>query len=159
MDPRLHGLPQGEASFLVDLANKVNRILTTLETMSSLLSQATESVAYLKSSAAADKAALLDQIATLKEKLALALANDAADADAIAAAQADAAASKVALEEAKAQAEAIQQKAAELQALADADTLEDSQLAEVFRPILEEKAAAEAEKGAEGETDATDAVG
>lgn len=154
MDPRLHHLPYGEASYLIDLASKVDRILTTLKTMSSILSQATESIAYLRGSAAAEKTALLGQIATLTEKLALALANDAADAEAIAAAQADAAASRTALEEAKAQVDVIQQKAAELQALADADSLEDSQLAELFRPILEEKAAAEAEKEPEGETEA-----
>lgn len=59
------------------------------------------------------------EIAELKQKLADALANDAADADAIAAAKADAEGAKAALEP--------------LQALADADSAEDAQIDEYLK--------------------------
>jgi multidrug resistance efflux pump len=61
-------------------------------------------------------------LATTKQQLADALANDAADAEAIAAAQADADAAKA--------------KATELQVLADADATEDSEIESLVASVL-----------------------
>jgi hypothetical protein len=68
-----------------------------------------------------DKANLKQELAQTKEQLAVALANDAASAEAIAAAQAAAA-------DAVGAAEAAAAKVSELQALADADVAEDEMI-------------------------------
>ncbi len=69
-----------------------------------------------------------DENATLKEQLAEALANDAADADRIAAAEA-------AATEARAKADELVAKVNELQALADADAAEDQQISDLIAPF------------------------
>lgn len=71
---------------------------------------------------------LLQEIADLREQLATALANDAADAAAIAAAQEAAAAAQALADQAVAQ-------AADLQALATADQAEDEELAAIFGAV------------------------
>jgi hypothetical protein len=72
---------------------------------------------------------LLAERTMLKEQLAAALGNDAADAAKIAAAEEALAAAGV--------------KVAELQTLADTDTAEDASLLELVQPIVDEIAAAE----------------
>jgi hypothetical protein len=135
----------GTYQFLQGLDQKISSVLSTIQAMSNLVTQAGEAVAYLRSSAATKETTLLDQIATLKEQLALALANDASDAEKVAAAQAEAEAARSDADAARAESETAKAQAAELQALVDADTMEDAQLQEIFQPILDQKAAAEAQ--------------
>jgi cysteinyl-tRNA synthetase len=71
---------------------------------------------------------LLSEIASLKEQLAVALADDAADAAAIAAAEEAAAAARVEADQAIAA-------NAPLQALADADQAEDAELATILGAV------------------------
>jgi hypothetical protein len=81
---------------------------------------------------------LLQEIASLQEQLATALANDAADAAAIAAAQEAAAAAQAAADQAVA-------RNVDLEALASADQAEDAELSAIFGavPLPEEPAPAE----------------
>lgn len=82
-----------------------------------------------------DRDNLLVENAQLKEKLAAALANDAAD-------EAEISAAHAAADEAKSTADAAVAEAARLQALVDADTAEDAALEEVLHAF--EAPAAEA---------------
>jgi hypothetical protein len=90
-------------------------ILTLSRKMTALVSRIQSVIEYFQN----DKVALAAELAATKEALAVALGNDAADAETIAQAQADAAAAHAAHEAAAA-------KAAELQGLVDADTEEDA---------------------------------
>jgi peptidoglycan hydrolase CwlO-like protein len=94
----------------------LQRSVTSLtKKMISLVSRIQSVIEYFQN----DKVALTAELAATKEALAVALANDAADAEAIAQAEADAAAAHEAHE-------AAATKAAELQTLVDADTEEDA---------------------------------
>jgi hypothetical protein len=105
MDFRFFGFRQGLQRF----------ILTLFKSMSALVARIQSVIEYFQN----DKAALTAELAATKEALAVALGNDAADAEAIAQAKADAAAAHAAHEAAAA-------KATELQGLVDADTEEDA---------------------------------
>lgn len=93
-------------------------LLAFFKAMSTLLALVIEVVSYKDS-----------KIADLSEKLAAALADDEADDAAVAAAE-EAAAT------ARAEADAAAAKVSELQALADADSLEDSQIVEFLKAQL-----------------------
>jgi hypothetical protein len=94
----------------------LQRSVTSLtRKMTALVSRIQSIIEYFQN----DKVALTAELAATKEALAVALSNDAADAETIAQAQADAAAAHEA-------AEAAATKAAELQGLVDADTEEDA---------------------------------
>lgn len=98
--------------FLEGLSRRIHRLTTT---MSALSDRVVAVIQFLQ----AGEASLKAELAQVKEQLAAALTNDAADAEAIAAAQADAAAARGA-------ADAAALKVAELQGLADADAAEDA---------------------------------
>jgi hypothetical protein len=94
----------------------LQRSITSLtRKMTALVSRIQSIIEYFQN----DKVALTAELAATKEALAVALSNDAADAETIAQAEADAAA-------AHASHEAAAAKVAELQGLVDADTEEDA---------------------------------
>ena len=90
-------------------------ILTLSRKMTDLVARIQSVIEYFQN----DKVALTAELAATREALAVALGNDAADAETIAQAQADAAAAHAAHE-------AAATKVAELQGLVDADTEEDA---------------------------------
>jgi hypothetical protein len=110
----------------MDLVTRIKNILSTLK---------------------GDKDALLSENASLKEQLATALANDAADAQSVADAQADA-------EVARAAADVAIAETARLQSIVDADTAEDAALdallSSLEAPVVEEAPAAVVEETTEG---------
>jgi hypothetical protein len=103
----------------------LQRSITSLtRKMTALVSRIQSVIEYFQN----DKAALTAELAATKEALAVALGNDAADAETIAQAQADAAAAHEAHE-------AAATKAAELQGLVDADTEEDAAIAALLDSV------------------------
>jgi hypothetical protein len=113
------------AELLLQLADDTSAIRSDIATI--LTNQQAMTAAFETFTAVFEY--LLAERTMLKEQLAAALGNDAADAARIAAA-----------EEALAAAGA---KVSELQALADTDTAEDQSLLELVKPIVDEIAAAE----------------
>jgi hypothetical protein len=105
MDYRFFGFRQGLQHSVTSLTR----------TMAALVARIQSVIEYFQN----DKVALTAELAATKEALAVALGNDAADAETIAQAQADAAAAHAAHEAAAA-------KVLELQGLVNADTEEDA---------------------------------
>jgi hypothetical protein len=103
-------------------------ILSLTKTMSALANRIKDVVEYFQSGEAKLKA----ELATVKEELAAALADDAADESEIAAAKDDAAF-------ARQEAEAAAAKSAELQALVDADTEEDAAIMAILDTVKVER--------------------
>jgi regulator of replication initiation timing len=102
------------------------------EKIMALLARVTQLIEYFT----LERENLLTENATLKEQLATALANDAADAEAIASAQGAAA-------EAKASLEAAQGQNAELQSAISADVAEDEQIEALISSVLPQEPAPE----------------
>ena len=114
MDFRFFGFRQGLQRF----------ILTLFKSMSALVARIQSVIEYFQT----DKVALTAELAATKEALAVALGNDAADAETIAQAEADAAAAHEAHEAAAA-------KVAELQGLVDADSEEDAAISALLDSV------------------------
>ena len=108
-------VPRMDFRFFEFLQGLQRSILTLSRKMTALVSRIQSVIEYFQN----DKVALSAELAATKEALAVALGNDAADAETIAQAQADAATATAA-------AEAAATKAAELQTIVDADTEEDA---------------------------------
>jgi len=103
----------------------LQRSITSLtRKMTALVSRIQSVIEYFQT----DKVALTAELAATKEGLAVALGNDAADAETIAQAEADAAAAHEAHEAAAA-------KVAELQGLVDADTEEDAAISALLDSV------------------------
>ena len=105
MDFRFFEFLQGLQRSIILLSKKMTALVARIQTV----------IEYFQNG----EAALSAELAATKEALAVALGNDAADAETIAQAHADAEAARVA-------AEAAATKASELQSLVDADTEEDA---------------------------------
>jgi hypothetical protein len=93
--------------------------LASIPSLSITMSVLSDRVAKVVKFLLDEKAALLAELAAAKEALAVALSNDASDAEAIATAKAEAQAANSAAQEAQAVAAALQE-------LADADATEDA---------------------------------
>jgi hypothetical protein len=104
---------------LIRFLRKLDASLDLIPSQISAMSALSDRVATVVKFLLDEKAGILSELATTKEALATALANDAADAEAVATATAAAEAAAAASKEAEA-------KAAGLQELVDADAEEDA---------------------------------
>lgn len=132
MDPRLNHLPQGEAAFLSDLSERVDQLLSAIQTMN----EAFKLVVAVVQGLQGKEAEYLSKIASIQEELALAKAENVADDESIDIAQKAAAAARAEADNFKAQAETLLATAAELQAKVAAGEAETAQIVEFLTPLL-----------------------
>jgi chromosome segregation ATPase len=132
MDPRLNHLPQGEAAFLSDLSERVDQLLSAINTMN----EAFKLVVAVVQGLQGKEAEYLSKIASIQEELALAKAENVADDESIDIAKKAAAAARAEADDFKAQAESLLATAAELQAKVAAGEAETAQIVEFLTPLL-----------------------
>jgi chromosome segregation ATPase len=132
MDPRLNHLPQGEAAFLSGLSERVDQLLSAINTMN----EAFKLVVAVVQGLQGKEAEYLSKIASIQEELALAKAENVADDESIDIAKKAAAAARAEADDFKAQAESLLATAAELQAKVAAGEAETAQIVEFLTPLL-----------------------
>jgi DNA anti-recombination protein RmuC len=82
-----------------------------------------------------ERAALLDELAATKDALAVALSNDASDAEQIAAAQADAAEARAKADASAAEVSTLSEQVTNLQGMVEADAAEAQGISDLIAPL------------------------